>query len=58
MKVITIIEDDKITGVKYGTVEIPETQNKTIRSKRVYKQVQKVREMYADRVRAEHTKNK
>ncbi len=28
VKAITIIEDDMITGVKYGLVTIPETENK------------------------------
>ncbi len=27
MKIITIIEDNAITGVRYGTVEIPEYNN-------------------------------
>lgn len=27
MKVITIVENDPITGVRYGTVEIPEYNN-------------------------------
>lgn len=27
MKILTIIENDPITGVRYGTVEIPEYNN-------------------------------
>ena len=34
-KVVTIIEDNSITGVRYGTVEVPETP---VDIKRAYQQ--------------------
>lgn len=59
MKAITIIENDNITGVKYGTVEIPDERSNTKNdARRAFEQVQKTRTIRARRVRVENTKQK
>ncbi|MDW2975202.1 MAG: hypothetical protein R8M70_04125 [Alphaproteobacteria bacterium] len=54
-EVVTIIEDNPITGVKYGTVEIPET---TIEIKSASERFQKTRTASTTKIRGEHTKHK
>ena len=54
-KVIQIIEDNGITGVRYGTVEIPETPT-TI--KQAQKQFEKIQSAKTHKVRSERTKKK
>ena len=54
-KVIGIIEDNAITGVKYGTVEVPQTP---IEIKRAHEQFKKVRSARTAKVRGERTKKK
>ncbi len=54
-KVITVIEDNSITGVRYGTVEVPETPTNI---KRTYKQVEAIRTQQKRKIRSEHTKKK
>lgn len=59
MKVITIIENDNITGVKYGTVEIPDVpSNIENDARRAFERVQKTRAARVRRNRAENTKQK
>ena len=46
IKVVTIIENDSITGVKYGTVEIPATvidTNKIAQTSTAFANAQRVR---------------
>lgn len=57
VKVIKIIEDNSITGVKYGTVEIPETGT-DIKHTNAQKQFAKLRTQKTQKIRNEHTKNK
>ena len=54
-KIVTIIEDNAITGVKYGTVEIPETP---IEIKSASERFQKTRTARTTKIRGERTKNK
>ena len=54
-KVVTIIEDNAITGVKYGTVEIPETLTEI---KHASERFQKTRTARTTKIRAERTKKK
>lgn len=58
MKVITIVEDNAITGVQYGTVEVPEQGKKLSRVARAYKRIQKIQESRAALQRIERTKKK
>ncbi len=56
MKIITIIEDNPITGVKYGAVEKPES---CIDIQGAYKKTQeKIRAMRTAKIRKENTKKK
>lgn len=54
-KVVTIIEDNSITGVRYGTVEVPETP---VDIKRAYKQAERIKTQQKRKIRSERTKNK
>lgn len=54
-KVVTIIKDDSITGVCYGTVEVPETP---VDIKRAYKQAERIKTQQKRKIRSERTKNK
>lgn len=54
-KVVTIIEDNAITGVKYGTVEIPKTP---IDIKHANARFQKTRTARTTKIRGERTKKK
>lgn len=55
MKIVTIVEDNPITGVKYGLKEIPETPV----TKMTYKRAQdKIRATRATVLRRENTKHK
>lgn len=58
MKVITIVEDNAITGVQYGTVEVPENRKKLSRAARAYQHIQKIQENRAALQRMERTKKK
>lgn len=55
VKTIGIIENNSITGVKYGTVEVPQTP---IEIKRAHEQFKKVRSARTAKVRGERTKKK
>lgn len=55
VKVVGIVENDFITGVKYGTVEVPETP---IEIKRAHEQFKKTRAARTAKVRGERTKKK
>lgn len=56
MKITTIIEDNPITGVKYGTVVIPEIGKKIQHN---YKRTQeKIRALQSVKLRRENTKQK
>ena len=55
VKVIQVVEDNSITGVRYGTVEVPETP---IEIKRAHEQFKKVRSARTAKVRGERTKKK
>lgn len=54
-KVVTIIKDDSITGVCYGTVEVPETPTHINRAQRAFKKAQSIK---ATKMRSERTKKK
>lgn len=55
VKVIKIVEDNSITGVSYGTVEIPGTP---LDIKRAQKQFEKVSTQKTRKIRNERTKSK
>ncbi|MBQ4070233.1 MAG: hypothetical protein IJD52_02565 [Alphaproteobacteria bacterium] len=56
VKVIKIIEDNGITGVRYGTVEVPQTP---IENKRTaIERFKKTRATCAAKIRGERTKKK
>lgn len=55
VKVVGIVENDSITGVKYGTIEVPETP---IEIRRAHEQFKKVRSARTAKVRGERTKKK
>ena len=59
VKVIGIIENDPITGVKYGTIEVKENVSKIEQAKSVYDSAAaKVQATRAKKIRGEKTKNK
>lgn len=59
VKVIGIIENDSITGVKYGTIEVKENVSKIEQAKSAYDSaVTKVQATRAKKIRSEKTKNK
>ena len=59
VKVITIIEDSSITGVKYGTVEVDEYVSKIESAKSAYDSaVAKVQTTRAKKIRNKYTKHK
>ena len=59
VKVIGIIENDAITGVKYGTIEVDENTTKIEHAKSAYDSaVAKVKSSQAKKIRSEKTKNK
>lgn len=59
VKVIGIIENDSITGVKYGTIEVDENISEIKRAKSAYDSaVAKVQSTRAKKIRSEKTKNK
>ena len=59
VKVIGIIENDSITGVKYGTIEVKENVSKIEQAKSAYDSaVAKVQATRAKKIRGERTKNK
>ena len=57
VKVIKIVEDNSITGVKYGTVEIAETplEIKRAHAQDTYKKAHKA---FTAKIRGERTKKK
>lgn len=54
-KIITVIEDNSITGVRYGTVEVPGT---SINIKKAKQQFEKISAQKTRKIRSERTKNK
>ena len=38
MKVVTIVKDDGITGIEYGTIEVPEQRKQNNRKEKITKQ--------------------
>lgn len=59
VKVIGIIENDPITGVKYGMVEVDEKVSEIERAKSAYDSAAaKVQATRAKKIRGEKTKNK
>lgn len=59
VKVIGIIENDPITGVKYGTIEVKENVSKIEQAKSTYDSAAaKVQATRAKKIRGEKTKNK
>lgn len=58
MKVVTIVEDNAITGVQYGTVELPPQRRKVSRVARAYQRIQKIQEARNVMARSEKMKNK
>lgn len=54
-KVVTIIENNPITGVRYGTVEVPQTP---VDIKRAYQQAERIKTQQKRKIRSEHTKKK
>lgn len=58
-KVVTIVEDNPITGVKYGTVDIPETPTKIEHTPvHAQKMFQKAKSAHTNKIRSERTKHK
>ena len=55
VKVVKIVEDNSITGVRYGTVEVPETP---IEIKRANERFVKTRAARTAKMRGERTKKK
>lgn len=60
MKIVTIIENDVITGVRYGVVEIPDIEiSPRDRAMQHYTRIQKLRAGYIQRaVTRQRTKSK
>lgn len=59
VKVIGIIEDNPITGVKYGTIEVNEHTSEIQRAKYAYDSaVAKVKLSQAKKIRSKKIKNK
>ena len=59
VKVISIVKDDPITGVKYGMVEVDEKVSEIERAKSAYDSaVAKVQSARTKKMRGERTKNK
>lgn len=59
VKVIGIVENDSITGVKYGTIEVDEHTSEIERAKSTYDSAAaKVKSSQAKKIRSEKTKNK
>lgn len=59
VKVIGIVENDSITGVKYGTIEVDEHTSEIERAKSAYDStVAKVKSSQAKKIRSEKTKKK
>ena len=54
-KVIGIIEDNSVTGVQYGEIEVPETSTKI---QYTQKQYAKICAKKAQKIRSENTKKK
>ena len=54
-KVIGIIEDNSITGVKYGTIDVPETPRNLEHTQQTFERIKSVQ---IKKVRNERTKNK
>ncbi|MBE6460401.1 MAG: hypothetical protein E7007_00645 [Alphaproteobacteria bacterium] len=54
-KIVKMIENDPITGVKYAAVEAPETQTGI---KYAQKQYKNARNVYNQKIRNERIKNK
>lgn len=58
-KVIGIIENNHITGVKYGTIEVDENITKIENAKSAYDSaVAKIQSARTKKIRGERTKNK
>lgn len=55
VKVIGIIENNSVTGVQYGEIEVPETSTKI---KHAQKQYAKICAKKSQKVRSERTKSK
>lgn len=59
VKIIGIVENDSITGVKYGTIEVATSVSDIERAKSAYDSaVSKVQATRAKKIRSEKTKNK
>jgi len=57
MKTVTLVSDDKITGTKYGTIEIPDTIIRTW-PPYAYTNSPKITELYMARIRKNNQKHK
>ncbi len=55
VKVIKIIKDDAITGVQYGTVDVPQTPTKIERAQQTF---ERIKNTQIKKSRNERTKNK
>lgn len=60
MKVVTIIENNAITGVKYGTVEVPDTVISTPKDAilSATQQIKNIKKSRIANIRKNNTKNK
>lgn len=56
MKVVGIIKDDKITGVQYGIIELPDPEDKKVAS--IKRALKKIQEIKNQKLRTERTKHK
>ena len=55
MQIVTIIEDNPITGVRYGTVQMPESYSD---KKRTFERYYKLRKQFRHVQRMNHTKHR
>lgn len=57
MKIVDIVDNNIITGVRYGTIDVhaPEIPRDTARA---YARVQRVQATRSKKIRSEHTKQK
>lgn len=58
MKIVTIIENNNITGVKYGVVETGETATAPQHGHDAYGKMCRIREKRAKKIRMTNTKQK
>lgn len=58
MKKIVIIEDNAITGVQYGTIDIPENEVQLTHARTAFENAKKIQAKRTAKIRSENTKHK